>query len=70
MADFVGVAIIDGLHDLCENRAGLVLGEVPLIDDPVEEFATEADLHHEVDVAVVFVGLEEFDDVGMVLKRF
>ena len=63
MADLVAVAVVDRLHYLPEDVLGLDLRKVPVVDDPVEELAASAQLHHEVDVALVLEGLEELHDV-------
>ena len=69
MADAQFVAIQERFDDLGEQSPGSVLGEVALVDDPVEEFTSSADLEDQIDVSLVLVGLEQLDDVWMVLNK-
>lgn len=66
MANAVRVAVVKGLHDLQECLTRLLLGVVAFVNDAVEEFSSGADLHDKVDIAGVFEGFIEFDDIGMV----
>lgn len=50
------------LHDACAHG----LGDAAFADDVFEELAARAQLHDDVQVALVVEGLVELDDVGMV----
>ena len=52
MSDLVLVHVIDGTDDLLHEDRRLHLREVTRLDDPIEELATVAELHDEVDVSV------------------
>mmetsp|Transcript_117288 Transcript_117288/g.328260 ORF Transcript_117288/g.328260 Transcript_117288/m.328260 type:complete len:279 (+) Transcript_117288:813-1649(+) len=63
------VAVVDVVHapeDLLHDERRVVLREVPGGDDVVEEVASGAELHDEVEALAVLEELEELDDVGVV----
>jgi hypothetical protein len=56
------VARLHDADDDARDLGGLALGEVPPVDDAVEELAALAELHHDVDVERVLVGALDGDD--------
>lgn len=63
-----GVARLDDPDDDPREIRGLALGEVAPLDDPVEELASLAELHDDVDVDLVLVGPFNGDDVPVPAK--
>mmetsp|Transcript_104098 Transcript_104098/g.301150 ORF Transcript_104098/g.301150 Transcript_104098/m.301150 type:complete len:263 (+) Transcript_104098:234-1022(+) len=66
MADMVLVHVVDSLDHLLHERGRLHLREVPSLNDSVEQLASCAQLHDQVDDATIFEGLVQLDDVWMV----
>lgn len=66
MSHFLLVAVVQSLHHLLENNPGLFLGEVPLVDDFVEELSASAHLSNHVYILLVLKGFVKLDDVGVV----
>ena len=60
------VQVLQGLGDLDDGVAGQVLGEVRQADNLVEQFASGAQLEHNVVVLPRFGKVDELDDVGMI----
>ena len=59
------MAVAQGGEDLAQVAHGLVLREVPGLDEVVEELAALDVLEHEVELAAVLPDVVELDDVGM-----
>mmetsp|Transcript_98965 Transcript_98965/g.308400 ORF Transcript_98965/g.308400 Transcript_98965/m.308400 type:complete len:374 (-) Transcript_98965:42-1163(-) len=66
VADLVLVHVVNRADDLLHQVGCLGLCEVASLDDSVEELATAAELHHQVDAAVVLEGLVELYDVRVI----
>jgi len=69
MHDAIAMAHLHNFSDGASHGSGGALTVVPTGDDPVEEFSSLAELHHEVHVLVVLEGSLEPHDVGMLRKR-
>lgn len=65
MYDVQTVEIEQGLHDLLEDRLGVVLAEVLARQDDVEELIAGEVLHHHHQVVGVLIHFNELDDIGM-----
>mmetsp|Transcript_8889 Transcript_8889/g.22400 ORF Transcript_8889/g.22400 Transcript_8889/m.22400 type:complete len:241 (-) Transcript_8889:309-1031(-) len=66
VAHVVLMHVIDGADDLLHKHGGLHLSEMACLNDPVEQLASNSELHDQVDVAVVIETLIQLDDVGVV----
>mmetsp|Transcript_26791 Transcript_26791/g.70065 ORF Transcript_26791/g.70065 Transcript_26791/m.70065 type:complete len:208 (+) Transcript_26791:932-1555(+) len=66
VGNLVLVHVPHGAQSLLHHRRRVALSEVALFYDPLEELATRAQLHCEVDVSVILERLEELDYVRVV----
>mmetsp|Transcript_87143 Transcript_87143/g.154262 ORF Transcript_87143/g.154262 Transcript_87143/m.154262 type:complete len:216 (+) Transcript_87143:858-1505(+) len=66
MGDALEMKVVHGAKHRLHHQGALRLTEVARLDDAVEELAPNAQLHHQVDIPVVFEGLIELANVGMV----
>ena len=66
MHNTVTVQVLDCGDHLTHDVSGVMLSELLGRHDAVEELATAAPLHDDVDVAVIDVALIELDDVGVI----
>ena len=68
MHDAVGVHGAHGRHDLVEDEAGLLLGEVAAVEDQVEELLALAVLGDDVLELGLLEDLVDLEDAGVVLR--
>ena len=68
MHDFIGMAVINCREELFHVMLGFVLGEVSLLDDPIEEFSALAIIHHNIEIFPFSVDIIDADDIWMVLN--
>ena len=67
MNDLVMVDVIDSEHKLVHEVACLSLGKgAATFNNHIKKFATRAQLCHHVKSLLIFVGLVELENVGMV----
>ena len=66
MDDVALMAVVERLKDLFEALGGLLLREEFLLDDPVEQFTSFANLSDQVDILLLLKVLVELEDVGVV----
>lgn len=66
MRDLAVVQSLETETDLAEHLLRLLLGVLALLLDPVEELATRAELHHQVQVRLRLEHIQQLDDVGVV----
>mmetsp|Transcript_12886 Transcript_12886/g.32497 ORF Transcript_12886/g.32497 Transcript_12886/m.32497 type:complete len:251 (+) Transcript_12886:771-1523(+) len=66
VAHVVLMHVIDGADDLLHKHGGLHLSEMACLNDPVEQLASNSELHDQVDVAAILKTLVQFDDVRVV----
>ena len=67
MDDFLLVAIKNGGENLSHDFSSFDFGEGSLLLDLIEKLSSGAEFGNNVEIAIVLVKLENFNDVGMVL---
>ena len=66
MANLHGMQVFDCLHHLNENVPSFIFIEASILVDSIEQFSSLAQVIHKVEIAVVFIGLVQFIDVGVI----
>lgn len=66
MADVSLVAVVDSPEDLLADLFGILFGEVLALADLIEEFTPLYELSNYIEVARVFIHINQFDNAGVV----
>jgi len=62
----LGVAVIQRSEDLLEDLGSRLLGEAFVLDNPLEQLASLAELCNQVDILLIFEVLIELQHAGMI----
>lgn len=60
------MTIGNSVHDCLGSLPGLILGELIVLDDLIEELASEQQLHDEANMSFIFEDIDKFNDVWMI----